>query len=314
MQVSWPRHTGEIPPRKSARPESQPLQQAAADMLDLHGVPQDNHQILRNNLAFQLQQMQPQAVEDFRSQGLGPEGVGRFVVKSFADFDSPDFTRVLKIERDTKNPYSDDQVQARLETLQSGLQGEIRNYMDRNHGRFPTQMWVVGSLVKGGFGANSDVDVVFDRPPAQGILPSPKHDVHSQYLDKPEDLEWFGRNLPLDPQAVLENRQTLQQIHGQSWNLSAAQGMESAPAAAPSSDPLQIEERNIAQMELMKMMGAAQEPALMLGWIDQHAKNFGDFIDSDKAAGIRSQLRDPEARPKALASLQKLLIDPPQNG
>ncbi|MFN8608895.1 MAG: hypothetical protein U0931_15285 [Vulcanimicrobiota bacterium] len=67
---------------------------------------------------------------------------------------------VDKIRRDLEKPYSDGQVQQRFEELQNRFSNESQRLVAENQGAFPARVYVSGSLVKGRFGAHSDLDAI----------------------------------------------------------------------------------------------------------------------------------------------------------
>lgn len=67
---------------------------------------------------------------------------------------------VDKIRRDLDKPYSDSQVQQRFEQLEQRFSSESQRLVAENQGSFPARVYVSGSLVKGRFGAHSDLDAI----------------------------------------------------------------------------------------------------------------------------------------------------------
>lgn len=65
-----------------------------------------------------------------------------------------------KIRRDLKDPYTDGQVQQRFEQLESRFASESQRLVAEHQGSFPAKVFVTGSLVKGRFGAHSDLDAI----------------------------------------------------------------------------------------------------------------------------------------------------------
>ena len=78
-----------------------------------------------------------------------------------------------------------------------------------------------------------------------------------------------------------------------------------------SGNQLSLDEHNGVQIDLMKRMGADQDPAQMMQWIENHASRFRELIESQEAEGWRGELRNPESRGGALAWLHQQLLNPP---
>ena len=88
---------------------------------------------------------------------------------------------------------------------------------------------------------------------------------------------------------------------------------DSTSVGSKSSPKLNMEEHNLVQLDLMRKMGVdPKNQDSMFGWIIEHAGRFRDVVESDAANGLRQQLRQPEGRAGALASLQELLLKEPE--
>jgi predicted nucleotidyltransferase len=136
------------------------------------GLPLASHGRLVHNLATRARQLS----EESRRRLLdGPPGLGTAQELSMSCFsgDGPplDVYHAGKLERDLEKPYSDAAVDARLKFLESQLRGFLGSCA-------VDKFWVAGSLVKGDFGANSDLDVV-----VPGATPP---------RDSEHDLQIFG--------------------------------------------------------------------------------------------------------------------------
>lgn len=130
---------------------------------------------------------------------------------------------VSKLERDLESPYTDQQVTDRVKVLDRVLCETLA----RLHGtpEYPRRMWVTGSLVHGGFGANSDADVVVDGPTHQMLLQAVpaclQHDTDVQLAtlrdgDVQKTLAFFGPSVPVDPDEALAGKNPLQRIYRES--------------------------------------------------------------------------------------------------
>jgi predicted nucleotidyltransferase len=191
-------------------PPPDPRVEASRRLLQDRGLDSSDYTVLQGNVSHHVQELSPDLVRQLASQGWSFEGVKA---------DKHEQRPLEKLQRDLAQPYTDAQVEQRLEVLQTEIQSTLRDFIAHNHGEYPKQVWVVGSLVKGKFGANSDVDVVFSEAPAQWKPLGDQSNVQSIYLDSdlretPDDqLAFYGPNVAVDPQALLQGEQTLKQLH-----------------------------------------------------------------------------------------------------
>lgn len=106
-----------------------PLYQRAEQLMAERQVPLEDHLLMRENLASSLAQLE---------LGAPPE------------------RWQAKIDRDLQHPYEDARVFQKLHQLEAGCKQLAQ-------GSFPMGKWYVsGSICKGRFGANSDVDLTCD--------------------------------------------------------------------------------------------------------------------------------------------------------
>ncbi len=112
----------------------------------------------------------------------------------------------LKLSRDLRQkPFSDAQVWQHLENLEGQLAEKSKEIIAASEG-FPCKFYVCGSLLKGRFGANSDVDVLCEASPqwmeSQRFKYS-QEPVSFQYMDMPEKDTFraaFGPSVEIAPQ------------------------------------------------------------------------------------------------------------------
>jgi hypothetical protein len=187
-----------------------PRTEASRRLLQERGLDSPDHTILQGNVRQHLRELSPDVVRQLSAQGCVPEGL---------QVQTQEQRPLDKLRRDLHRPYTDAQVQQRLDVLQSELQSTLRDFISHNHGEYPKQVWVVGSLVKGRCGANSDVDVVFSEAPAQWRPHRDEGNVQSIYLDPDlretpqEQLAFYGPKVAVNPEALLAGEQTLKQIY-----------------------------------------------------------------------------------------------------
>ena len=120
----------------------------------LHLPPQD-HQLLSENLASYTSYYKP----EFQQQLDRLEG-DELLEKMQRGWAFAEHRWVNKIERDLRKPYSDSQVQQRFEQLESQFTQQSQQLLREHQGAYPAQVYVTGSLVKGRFGAHSDIDAI----------------------------------------------------------------------------------------------------------------------------------------------------------
>ncbi|MEW6281268.1 MAG: hypothetical protein AB1758_21840 [Candidatus Eremiobacterota bacterium] len=162
------------------------------------GLPLASHRVLVDNLAYHLEQLTPQGFQDLTGGGPpGLDAVKEFVYRT-CDGPTGDFRGALKLERELERSYSDAAVEKRLQLLDARLKERLTEAPAE-------RMWLAGSLVKGYFGANSDVDVIVPGK----VAPSRDHGVQWIGLEgrlPEEELSWYGVVVEVDPQALLEGR------------------------------------------------------------------------------------------------------------
>lgn len=173
---------------------------AAKALQELKLEPQE-HLLLEENLACYVSNYQP-AFQEELDRMQGPELLQR-MQNGWAQ---GEHRWVDKIRRDLSKPYADSQVRQRFEELQSRFGSESQRLVAENQGAFPAKVFVTGSLVKGRFGAHSDLDAI--GVSKNGYRPS-EHGAVSWQLtdDKGEDfmLRSFMEARQVEPgQSLLE--------------------------------------------------------------------------------------------------------------
>lgn len=175
----------------------------AARMLDAARIPLADHAVMRENVATLLAQLPDTFVETLAHEP--PEELLTTVNRGYGLGQG---RWVDKIRREIEHPYDDQRVFDHLQELQDELRGRAAEVVAASHGAWPCKFYVAGSLLKGRFGGNSDLDVLCETD--CGIRwwsgTYPHDDVHVQFLDQPEAASRdrfraaFGCNRPLDPQ------------------------------------------------------------------------------------------------------------------
>lgn len=154
---------------------------AAKALQWLNLKPQD-HLLLEENLACYVSHYKP-AFQEELDRIQGPELLQRLQT----GWAQGEHRWVDKIRRDLDKPYTDRQVEQRLAELQTRFASESQRLVAENQGAFPARVYVTGSLVKGRFGAHSDLDAI--GVSKNGYRPS-EHGAVSWQLtdDKGEDF------------------------------------------------------------------------------------------------------------------------------
>lgn len=154
----------------------------AAKALQHLNLPAEQHQLLEENLACYVSNYKP-AFQEELERLPAPDMLQRMQ----SGWAQGEHRWVDKIRRDLSKPYSDGQVQQRFEELQTRFCSESQRLVAENQGAFPARVFVTGSLVKGRFGAHSDLDAI--GVSKNGYRPS-EHGAVSWQLtdDKGEDF------------------------------------------------------------------------------------------------------------------------------
>jgi len=208
---------------------------AARTLAHLRRNPEQHH-LLAENLASYVSHYKP----DFQAELDRKEGHD-LVDRLRSGWAQADHRWVDKIRRDLDKPYTDSEVQQRFEVLESRFQGESQRLIAEHSGAYPAQVFVTGSLVRGRFGAHSDIDAigVADGP----YRPSGYADVSWQLTqDKGKDfllnsfaetraVEPGQRLLPIYQQALASRGLHLELQDGNCWRIERRSYPERQPEA-----------------------------------------------------------------------------------
>lgn len=203
LTPAFPRAPVSVAVAASAPPRD-PCGEAADAVLATAGCSAaGEYTIARENVATLLAQMKPEFVEGL-PRALRTEGLEALLGAYPA---ASNVTYALKLSRDGRQPYTDAAVFARLEGLERELGAEMRRIIEGSHG-YPCKFYIAGSLLKGRFGAASDLDVLCDAP-SEWSRAQPFDngtDVSVQYMDglseadKRDFVAAFGRTRPVTEQ------------------------------------------------------------------------------------------------------------------
>lgn len=127
----------------------------AAKALQSLNLKSQEHVLLEENLACYVSNYKP-AFQEELDRMQGPELLQRMQT----GWAQGEHRWVDKIRRDLSKPYSDTQVRQRFEELENRFACESQRLVAENQGAFPARVYVTGSLVKGRFGAHSDLDAI----------------------------------------------------------------------------------------------------------------------------------------------------------
>lgn len=154
----------------------------AAKALHHLNLPSEQYQLLKENVACYVSNYNPAFQEE-----LERLSDSEMVQRMQSGWSQGEHRWVDKIRRDLSKPYSDGQVQQRFEELETRFRSESQRLVAENQGAFPARVFVTGSLVKGRFGAHSDLDAI--GVSKNGYRPS-EHGAVSWQLtdDKGEDF------------------------------------------------------------------------------------------------------------------------------
>jgi predicted nucleotidyltransferase len=140
-------------------------------------LPPESHKLLQENLACYVTHLKPEFQD--RLERTSDDELLTTLRQGYAHGEQRWTEKLL---RDVARPYSDEQVQARFELLEARFSEEGQRIQREHLGSFPCQVFVTGSVVKGRFGANSDLDAVAVTK-ASNYRPSAYGDVAWQVTD-----------------------------------------------------------------------------------------------------------------------------------
>lgn len=184
-------------------------QLAARSLLTAAGREPARHTILEENLTTILSHFEP----DFVS-GLVELPEGRRLEGLNGCYGKGPLTLATKISREIRmDPYTDAEVHERLADLQQAVQSTTRRVLEEN-GEFPCRFYVAGSLLKGRFGANSDLDLLVAASPEwmnkNWWQVGMQEDVSIQCLQgdagqQAEKVKTFGKTLEVLPEQLCQD-------------------------------------------------------------------------------------------------------------
>ncbi|MBS2038900.1 hypothetical protein JST97_28215 [bacterium] len=180
-----------------------PPQVVARRLLTAAGRQPENHTILEENLATILNHFEPDFVSSLADL---PENKRLDALTGC--YGKGPLTLATKISREIRmEPYTDQEVHQRLDHLEQAVQRTTRRVLEENSG-FPCRFYVAGSLLKGRFGANSDLDLLVEASPEwmnkNWWQVGMQDDVSIQCLQgtpeqQSEKVESFGKTLAVTP-------------------------------------------------------------------------------------------------------------------
>jgi predicted nucleotidyltransferase len=181
---------------------------AARSLLAAAGREPAQHTILQENLATILDHFDSEFV-----QGLEDVPHQNRLAALVGCYGKGPLTLATKISREIRmNPYDDAAVHQRLEHLEKTVQSTTQRVLEENSG-FPCRLFVTGSLVKGRFGANSDLDLLVEAAPEWMRKNSwevgMQSDVSIQCLQGTAEqqaakVEGFGKTLEVSPEQLCQ--------------------------------------------------------------------------------------------------------------
>lgn len=181
---------------------------AVASLLRAAAREPAQHTILAENLTTMLSHFKPEFVDSLEEVAEGD----RLQALNGSYANGP-LHLATKISREIRQkPYSDEAVMARLEHLQKQVQVTIAEVLEGNPG-FPCRFFVAGSLLKGRFGANSDLDLLVEASPVwmqkNAWTVGMREDVSIQCLtgsrsQQDEKVTTFGKTLPVTPEQLTQ--------------------------------------------------------------------------------------------------------------
>lgn len=126
----------------------------AQRLLEASQLDPEDHVLLRESVATCLHHLKPEFVQELEAT---PQERLLFLMKR--GYANGDMRWTRKIFRDLEKPYSDRQVVERVERFESDFRRQAEE-IAAEHQPHPCRFFVTGSLLKGRFGGNSDLDVV----------------------------------------------------------------------------------------------------------------------------------------------------------
>lgn len=122
-------------------------------LMKIHGVSGEQYSILRYSIACNLANfLQPKDL--YMAEFQTDEQLA-------AKMSEPNFW-AEKLHRDLNVPYTNEDVEKRLDKMQTEVAFFLKYLASMNYRQSPVQLYVYGSIAKGRFGGNSDIDIYID--------------------------------------------------------------------------------------------------------------------------------------------------------
>lgn len=181
------------------------VSQVSQRLLQVAGCPRETHTILEENVTTLLSQFRPEFVDSL--QALPDHKLMEGLNGTYAN--GP-LHLAVKLSRDIRwKPYSDQQVHDRIEALDREFKDTSREIVEAS-APYPCRFILAGSILRGRFGAHSDLDVLCLASPKwmKDHAWSSNHETVSyQYLDcKPQDqpamIAAFGPTREVTPEQI----------------------------------------------------------------------------------------------------------------
>lgn len=122
-------------------------------LMQIHNIGLENRSILRQNSIYNLA-----GFFSTRDLYLAPFWDEKKLLAKLAE---PNFW-AEKLQRDLMVPFTNEEVERRFEKIQSEVNFFQKYLSFMNHNNSPVQIYIFGSIVKGRWGANSDLDLFVD--------------------------------------------------------------------------------------------------------------------------------------------------------
>ena len=181
---------------------------AARSLLQAAGREPKQHTILQENLTDLLGHFKPDFVT-----GLEDVPAENRLESLNGSYANGPLHMALKISREIRQqPYNDEAVRTRLEHLETAVQSTTAQVLEGNPS-FPCRFYVCGSLLKGRFGANSDLDLLVAASPEwmhkNFWEVGRREDVSIQCLDgsaeqQADKVASFGKTLEVTPEQLCQ--------------------------------------------------------------------------------------------------------------
>lgn len=204
-----------------------PYWEASGRVLEAAGISTKDHVIMQENVARYFSQLDPkflQLLKETRNEELAWVATHRCYVYGKLRWGR-------KLTRDLEAPYTDRQVIEHLGELEKKFTHQIEEIV-ANQRPFPMKIFITGSLAKGYFGGNSDIDGVVALG---GDLKGPQShgdgDLSLQYLPLSDEagytaeVEKYGKNVELDSSEVFSGKGYLKKVF---FNALQGRGIEAA--------------------------------------------------------------------------------------